>query len=48
MKLFRGCFAVLAASAFGFVFRSFHMDGWGTQFGLSKFHDPLFQIKGRI
>lgn len=35
-KLFWGCFTVLVASAFGFVFRSFLMDGWGTQFGLSK------------
>lgn len=34
--LFWGCFTVLVASAFGFVFRSFLMDGWGTQFGLSK------------
>lgn len=35
-KLFWGCFTVLVASAFGFVFRSFLMDGWGVQFGLSK------------
>lgn len=35
-KLFWGCFTVLVASAFGFVFRSFLMAGWGTQFGLSK------------
>jgi MFS family permease len=35
-KLFWGCFTVLVASAFGFVFRSFLMDGWGIQFGLSK------------
>lgn len=34
--LFWGCFTVLVASAFGFVFRSFLMDGWGIQFGLSK------------
>ena len=34
--LFWGCFTVLVASAFGFVFRSFLMDGWGVQFGLSK------------
>lgn len=34
--LFWGCFTVLVASAFGFVFRSFLMDGWGTAFGLSK------------
>ncbi|WP_341835763.1 MFS transporter [Chitinophaga pollutisoli] len=34
--LFWGCFTVLVASAFGFVFRSFLMDGWGMQFGLSK------------
>lgn len=34
--LFWGCFTVLVASAFGFVFRSFLMAEWGTQFGLSK------------
>jgi MFS family permease len=34
--LFWGCFIVLVASAFGFVFRSFLMDQWGVQFGLSK------------
>ncbi|QCR24827.1 sugar MFS transporter [Pontibacter sp. SGAir0037] len=35
-KLFWGCFIVLVASAFGFVFRSFLMAQWGVQFGLSK------------
>lgn len=35
-KLFWGCFMVLVASAFGFVFRSFLMARWGVQFGLSK------------
>ena len=35
-KLFWGCFIVLVASAFGFVFRSFLMAGWGTEFNLSK------------
>jgi len=34
--LFWGCFIVLVASAFGFVFRSFLMPYWGTQFDLSK------------
>ena len=34
--LFWGCFMVLVASAFGFVFRAFLMAEWGTQFGLSK------------
>lgn len=34
--LFWGCFIVLVATAFGFVFRSFLMAGWGTEFGLSK------------
>ena len=35
-KLFWGCFMVLVASAFGFVFRSFLMADWGVQFNLSK------------
>ena len=35
-RLFWGCFMVLVASAFGFVFRAFLMAQWGTQFGLSK------------
>lgn len=35
-KLFWGCFIVLVASAFGFVFRSFLMPEWGIQFDLSK------------
>ncbi len=35
-KLFWGCFMVLVASAFGFVFRSFLMADWGTEFNLSK------------
>ena len=34
--LFWGCFIVLVASAFGFVFRSFLMPQWGVQFDLSK------------
>jgi len=34
--LFWGCFIVLVASAFGFVFRSFLMPSWGVQFDLSK------------
>jgi len=34
--LFWGCFIVLVASAFGFVFRSFLMPYWGAQFDLSK------------
>src|SRR5690606_10074744 len=34
--LFWGCFIVLVASAFGFVFRSFLMPQWGIQFDLSK------------
>src|SRR5690606_21524271 len=34
--LFWGCFIVLVASAFGFVFRSFLMPQWGIQFYLSK------------
>ena len=34
--LFWGCFIVLVASAFGFVFRSFLMPHWGTEFDLSK------------
>lgn len=36
MKLFWGCFIVLVASAFGFVFRSFLMSEWGQKFDLSK------------
>ena len=36
MRLFWGCFMVLIASAFGFVFRAFIMADWGVQFGLSK------------
>jgi len=35
-RLFWGCFIVLVASAFGFVFRSFLMPEWGVQFDLSK------------
>lgn len=35
-KLFWGCFIVLVATAFGFVFRSFLMSEWGVQFDLSK------------
>ena len=36
MRLFWGCFIVLIATAFGFVFRAFIMADWGVQFGLSK------------
>lgn len=36
MKLFWGCFIVLIASGFGFVFRSFLMPEWGIKFDLSK------------
>lgn len=36
MKLFWGCFIVLVASGFGFVFRSFLMPEWGVRFDLSK------------
>lgn len=35
-RLFWGCFIVLVATAFGFVFRSFLMAEWGVQFDLSK------------
>jgi len=35
-KLFWGCFIVLVASAFGFVFRSYLMHEWGIRFELSK------------
>jgi len=35
-KLFWGCFIVLVASAFGFVFRSFLMADWAVKFDLSK------------
>ena len=35
-KLFWGCFIVLVASAFGFVFRSFLMADWAIKFDLSK------------
>ncbi|SKB49800.1 Predicted arabinose efflux permease, MFS family [Parapedobacter luteus] len=34
--LFWGCFMVLVASAFGFVFRSYLMHEWGIRFDLSK------------
>jgi len=34
--LFWGCFIVLVASAFGFVFRSFLMPTWAVMFDLSK------------
>lgn len=36
MKLFWGCFIVLVASGFGFVFRSFLMPEWANKFDLSK------------
>lgn len=36
MKLFWGCFIVLVASAFGFVFRAFLMPEWAVKFDLSK------------
>jgi len=35
-RLFWGCFIVLVASAFGFVFRSYLMHEWGVRFDLSK------------
>lgn len=35
-KLFWGCFIVLVASAFGFVFRAFLMPEWALKFDLSK------------
>lgn len=35
-RLFWGCFIVLVASAFGFVFRSYLMPEWGVRFDLSK------------
>lgn len=35
-KLFWGCFIVLVASAFGFVFRAFLMTRWGLEFGLTN------------
>ncbi len=35
-KLFWGCFTVLVASAFGFVFRAYLMPEWGIRFDLSK------------
>ncbi|WP_257668389.1 MFS transporter [Parapedobacter tibetensis] len=35
-RLFWGCFIVLVASAFGFVFRAYLMPEWGVRFDLSK------------
>ncbi len=34
--LFWGCFAAVVATAFGFVVRSFVIDEWGQEFGLTK------------
>src|SRR5215510_13830757 len=35
-RLFIGCIIALVATAFGFIVRSFLIDEWGVEFGLSE------------